>query len=205
MENLEKEETTGAGTSSPLKTKIKKRFETKRIAFMAIFVALSYAVSFIEIPLFPAAPFLKLDFGNVFILLVGFLLGPIEGVIVCALKESLRMLSSSSGGVGELANMLVTSSYILLPSVAYRFRKGLKTVIPALVAACCVGTAVALLANRYINFPLYEAFLGMSAQEAFGMLWGVILAFNLIKTLSVSILTIFLYKRLSNFLKKMKF
>lgn len=204
MENLEKEKTTGAGTSSPLKTRVKKRFETKRIAFMAIFVALSYAVSFIEIPLFPTAPFLKLDFGNVFILLVGFLLGPIEGIIVCALKESLRMLSSSSGGVGELANMLVTTSYILLPSVAYRFRKGLKTVIPTLILACCMGTAVALLANRYINFPLYEAFLGMPAKEAFGTLWGAILAFNLIKTVLISILTVLLYKRLSNFLKKIK-
>lgn len=204
MENLEKDKTTGAGTSLTQKKSLKNRFSAKRIAFMAIFVALAYAVSFIEIPLFPAAPFLKLDFGNVFILLVGFLLGPIEGILVCALKESLRMLSSSSGGVGELANMLVTSSYILLPSVVYRFRKGLKTVIPALLLACCIGTAVALLANRYINFPLYEAFLGMPAKEAFERLWGFILAFNLIKTVSVSLLTVLLYKRLSNFLKKIK-
>ena len=90
------------------KTTLKQRFSAKRVALMAMFVALSYGVSFLEIPLFPAAPFLKLDFGNVFILLIGFLLGPVEGLIVCALKESLRMIGSSSGCVGEIANMLVT-------------------------------------------------------------------------------------------------
>ena len=123
---------------------------------------------------------------------------------MCLLKESLRMLSSNSGGVGEIANMLITTSYILLPSVVYRFRKGLKVVIPALVVGCLLGTAVGLLANRYINFPLYEAFLGMPAKEAFGIFWGFILAFNLIKTSLVSLFTVLLYKRLSNFLKKIK-
>ena len=136
------------GTAAPTiktvkKTAWKNRFTAKRLAFMAVFVALSYAVSFLEIPIFPATPYLKLDFGNVFILLISFLLGPIEGVIVCVLKESLRMIGSSSGGVGELANVAATSAYILLPSVIYRFRKGLKAVIPALIGACFIGTAAA--------------------------------------------------------------
>ncbi len=179
----------------------KKRFTAKRLAFMAVFVALSYVVSFIEIPLFPAAPFLKLDFGNVFILLVSFLLGPIEGIAVCILKECLRMLGSSSGGVGELANILVTVTYLLLPSVLYRFHKGLKVVVPSLGGACLLGTAAALFANRYINFPLY---MGAGASAVFWDLFWIIVAFNLIKTVAVSVLTVLLYKRLSNFLKKMK-
>lgn len=180
----------------------KTRFSTKRLALMAVFVALSYAVSFWEIPLFPAAPFLKLDFGNVFILLISFLLGPVHGVLVCVLKEGLRALSSSSGGVGEIANICMTSAYILLPSIAYRFHKGLKIVIPCLVAACVIGTAAALLVNRFITFPLYA---GEGATALFADTWVYVMAFNLIKTLSVSILTILLYKRLSNFLKRIKF
>lgn len=174
----------------------KKPFSAKRIALMAVFVALSYAVSWIEIPI--VEPF-KLDFGNVFILLIAFLLGPIEGVIVCVLKEALRMIGSGSGGVGELANMLVTCSYILVPSVVYRFKKGLKWVVPCLIAGCLIATITALFANRFINFPLY---MGDGAAVAFQKLFWVIVAFNLGKTVAVSLLTLLLYKRLSNFFKK---
>ena len=183
------------------KTALKKRFSAKRLAFMAVFVALSYAVSFLEIPIFPTTPYLKLDFGNVFILLISFLLGPIEGIIVCVLKESLRMIGSSSGGVGELANVAATSAYILLPSVIYRFRKGLKAVIPALIGACFIGTAAALLTNRFITFPLY---MGEGAAAVYRDVIWFLIAFNIIKTSSIGLLTLLLYKRLSNFIKRMK-
>lgn len=179
------------------------RFSAKRIAFMAVFLALSYAVSFLEIPMpLFGASFLKLDFGNVFIVLVSFLLGPIEGVIVCVLKESLRMIGGTI--VGELANMIVTCAYILYPAIVYRYVKGLPTVVLSLLFGCLIGTGAAMLTNRFITFPLYEAFLGMPAKEAFSVFWGAILIFNLIKTLVISSITILLYKRLSNFLKKLK-
>ena len=168
---------------------------------MAIFVALAYAISLLDFPIFPATPFLKLDFGNVFILLSSFLLGPIEGIIVCGLKESLRILGSNSGGIGELANMITTTAYILLPSVVYRFKKGLKIVIPCLITACFIGTVTALLTNRFITFPLY---MGAGAAAVFAQAFWFIVAFNLIKTALVGVLTLLLYKRLSNFLKKMK-
>jgi riboflavin transporter FmnP len=201
-ENIQME---GVCTDLPTKPSAKKgwkkRFTSKRLAFMAVFTALAYAVSFLEIPIFPIAPFLKLDLGNVFILLISFLLGPIEGTIVCVIKESLRIFGSSSGGVGELANMLVTTSYILVPSVLYQFKKGLKGVCISLGAACVLATVVALLTNRFVNFPLY---MGDGAAAAFQEFFWIIVAFNLIKTLTISILTLLLYKRLSNFLKKWK-
>lgn len=187
---------------------LKERFTGKRIALMAIFVALSYALSFLEIPtpLFGAS-FLKLDFGNVFVLLISFLLGPVEGVIVCLLKESLRLIGGT--GAGELANFLVTSSFLLLPSIWYSYRKNLKTVIISLSISCVIATGMALLANRFIVFPAYALIMGgtifgMTVAEAFSTFWVAILLFNLIKTVAVSIITMLLYKRLSNFLKKLK-
>ena len=182
---------------------IKRRFTPKRLALMAVFVALSYVVSLWSFSIFPTTPvfFLELDFGNVFILLISLLLGPVEGVIVCFLKEALRIPVGSTGGVGELANMLMTSSYILLPSIVYRYKKGIKTVIWTLVGACLIGTASALLINRFITFPL---FLKESGVTVFEKSFFLIAAFNLIKTFSIGILTFLLYKRLSIFLKKMK-
>lgn len=187
-----------------------RRFTPKRIALMAVFVALSYAVSFLEIPMpLFGAEFLKLDFGNVFILLISFLLGPIEGVLVCLLKEGLRCLSSSSLCAGELANFLITSVYLLLPAVLYQRRKTLKTVVISLSAACLIATGAALLANRLIIFPTYAvlfggSIFGMTVSEAFLAFWLAVLLFNLIKTVAVGALTMLLYKRLSNFLKKWK-
>ncbi len=205
MQTDNQTKTEGVGTDLPQNTakkrNVKRYFAPKRLAFIAAFVALSFVVSFLEFPLFPATPFLKLDFGNVFIMLVGFLLGPVEGIVCCALKECLRMLGSSSGGVGELANMLVTTTYILLPSLIYRFHKGIKTVCFTLGIACLLGTGMALISNRYINFPLY---MGGGAAAVFGRVFWWIVAFNLVKTVAVSLLTVLLYKRLSNFLKKMK-
>ncbi len=204
-------ETTGVSTRrTPQNGGWKKRFTAKRLALMAVFVALAYAVSFLEIPLpLFGATFLKLDFGNVFIVLIAFLLGPIEGVIVCLLKESLRCIGSPSLCAGELANFLVTSSYLLLPSIAYQYKRTLKTVMITLSASCVIATGAALLANRFIIFPTYAILFGgnifgMSVQEAFQAFWGAVLLFNLIKTVSVGLLTMLLYKRLSTFLKKIK-
>lgn len=186
-----------------MRSSMKKRFTAKRLALMAVFVALSFCVSLLSFAIFPASPvfFLELDFGNVFILLISFLLGPIEGIIVCVLKETLRIMAGSTGGVGELANMLMTSAYILLPSIVYQYRKGLKTVIITLVGACFIGTGAALLVNRFITFPL---FLGAGGAAVFAEGFWLIVAFNLIKTVAIGLLTVLLYKRLSNFLKRLK-
>lgn len=196
------------GTETEVKKS--KAFSAKRLAFMAVFVALSYAVSFLEIPMpLFGASFLKLDLGNVFIMLVSFLLGPIEGVLVCLLKEALRCLSSSSMCAGELANFIVTSAYLLLPSILYKKHRNLKTVLITLSVSCLLATGVALLANRFIVFPTFAllyggSIFGMTVEQAFSAFWAGVLIFNLIKTVAVGALTLLLYKRLSNLMKKLK-
>ncbi len=215
---MEEKEMDRAGTSltgenknkRSVKEFFKKHFTAKRMALVAIFVALSYAVSLLEIPLpLFGASFLKLDFGNVFIVLISFLLGPIEGVLVCLFKEGFRCLSSSSLCAGELANFLMTSSFLLFPSILYRYKKGIKPVVFSLASSCVFSTWIALLCNRLLIFPVYAylfggSIFGMTVAEAFSAFWGAILLFNLIKTALISLLTILLYKRLSTFLKKLK-
>lgn len=175
---------------------MKNVFSTKNIAGMAVFAALAYLISFLEIPLFPAAPFLKLDFSNVFIMLAGFMYGPLPAVMVGVVKELLCLIGTSSFGVGQIANMLVICAFVLPPSITYLFKKGLKWVIITLFFSCLLQTAVALLVNKFITFPLY----GMS--DAFNGLVWVIIGFNLIKSVSVSVITVLLYKKVSYIFKK---
>lgn len=172
---------------------------TKKLVGTAVFAALSYVISFLEFPIFPATGFLKLDFSAVFTTLAGFIFGPVSGVIVCAVKELICFATkSSTGGVGEIANFIVTCGYILIPTIVYRYRKGIKTVVITLAAGCIVQAGLALLANRFINFPL---FMGDSAKAVFDSVWHYVLLFNIIKTVSISILTILLYKRVSHLIK----
>jgi len=174
---------------------------TKILVGTAVFAALSYVVSFLEFPIFPATGFLKLDFSAVFTTLAGFIFGPVSGVAVCGIKELICVFTkSSTGGIGELANFIVTSGFILIPTVVYRFKKGIKTVIITLSAGCVVQVGLALLANRFVNFPL---FMGDSAPQVFASVWHFVMLFNLIKSIAVSTLTILLYKRVSYLIKWM--
>lgn len=143
--------------------------KTKVLAGTAVFAALCYAVSWLEFAIFPAAGFLKLDFSNVFVMLGGFMYGPIAGLAITAVKELLCFLTKlSTGGVGEIANFLITSSYMLLPAIAYKYKKGIKWVLVYLAAACVLQVGVSLVVNRLINFPLY---VGSSAASMFKELW----------------------------------
>ena len=202
----ENKEINGAGMRLP----IKKRFTAKRLALMAVFVALAYVVSILEIPMpIFGAVFLNLDFGNVFIMLIAFVLGPIEGMLVCLMKEGLRCFSSMTACTGEIANFLITTAFILLPSIVYQYRRNLKTVCWTLLSACLIATVAACVANRLLIFPAFALALGgdifgMTVEQAFAVYWPALVVFNLIKTVSISALTLLMYKRLSNFLKKIK-
>ena len=177
----------------------KAYFCASRITKIAMFAALAYVVTFLEFPIFPAASFLQLDFSNVFVLLGGFMYGPVAAIIISAVKELLSLLDSQTGGVGEIANFLITFSFVIVPTIVYRFKKGLPWVIITLAIGCILQIGVSLLTNRYINFPL---FMKDDAVEYFNALWWYIILFNLIKGVAVSLVTILLYKRVSWLLKK---
>ena len=172
---------------------------TRSLAGTAVFAALAFVISLLEFPIFPAASFLQFDFSLVFILLAGFAFGPVSGIAASAVKELLRYaIGSGTGGVGEIANFLVTAAFILIPTVVYRYKKGLPIVIFTLIGGIILEAGVALITNRYINFPF---FMGEVAEQTFKELWVYVLLFNIIKTVAVSVITLLLYKRLSKFLK----
>ncbi len=177
----------------------KKYFSASAIAKIAMFAALAFAVSYLEFPIFPAASFLQMDFSCVFVLLGGFMFGPVAAVIISGVKECLRLFTTGTGGVGELANFIVTFSFVIVPTLVYRFRKGLPVVVLTLAVGCFLQVGVSLLANRYINFPF---FMGEGAAENFSRLWWYVLLFNLIKSVAISLVTVLLYKRISWLLNK---
>ncbi len=178
----------------PARKRGKVYFTAARIAKIALLTALAYAVTFLEFPIFPAAPFLQLDFSNVFVLLGGFMYGPLTAVLISGIKEVLSLLDSGTVGVGEVANFIMTFAFVIIPVTVYRFKKGLGVVILTLAIGTLVAAAVALPVNQFINFPL---FMPDSHAEVFAATWWYILLFNLIKGVAVSLVTVLLYKRIS--------
>lgn len=185
-----------------------KVFTTKNIAGMAVFAALSFVVYLIEIPIFAGTPasFLELDFSNVFVMLAGFMYGPIPAIIITIVKEAIHITVGSTGGVGELANTIITTAYVLVPSIVYHYKKGFKLVVITLLIACVIQSGMSLIVNKYINFPFFMGgapFVpNQTSDKMFASLWGYILAFNAIKSVAISVVTILLYKKVSHLFKK---
>jgi riboflavin transporter FmnP len=139
-------------------------------------------------------------------MLGGFMYGPIPAIFITVIKESIHIAVGSTGGVGELANIIITTSFVLLPSIVYRYKKGLKIVIFTLIIACLIQSGMSLIVNKFINFPFFMGSVpfvpNQTSENAFSMLWGYVLAFNAIKSVLVSVITILVYKKVSRLFKK---
>ena len=181
----------------------KLEFNGKTIAKLGIFTALSFVLTYLEFPIFPAANFLKLDFSNVFVLIGGFALGAPYGIVILVIKEVLTLFKYFNY-VGMFANIIMGLFMIIIPLFAYQKKRTLKTAIISLVIAIVLHTVVSLPVNYFINFPFYTGSAPfILTQTSIGMftgLWVYIMLFNLIKGVVLSIITLLLYKRLKNIL-----
>lgn len=171
----------------------------KKCALSSMFVALAYCVSLLEIPIFPAVGFLKLDLSFAVLMLGGYVLGPAFGELIIAATVALGLFKSSSSGVGELANFITANIFIMPPVILYKFKKGLKTVVISIAVSSALTVAAALLLNRFLLFPLY---MGDGARAVFNANVHFIAVFNVIKCAANSAITLLLYKKLKKLLNK---
>ncbi len=182
-------------------------FTATRIAYMAIFTAISYAIGLLDFALLPASPvdFLKLDFSNVFVLIGGFALGPAAGTVIAVLKELLHAITvGHTAFIGELANILMVLPYMLLPAIIYKKYKGIKTVLWTVAVGCVLQCAFSMPINYFLTFPAFsQAFGGTweGGKQLFVNVWYWALLFNFIKCLCVSAAALLLYKPLSRLIK----
>lgn len=174
-------------------------FTAKRIALTAVFAAVAFGVSWLDFPIFPPVPFLKLDFSFAIMLLAAYIIGPLGGEVVVMVTFALGLTKSQTAMVGEFANLIMAQFFVVLPAVAYKFRRKFSTVIISLSAATVAISAIGLLTNRFLLFPLY---MGEGAAEFFAGVWYFIVAFNAIKGVSNAIITVLLYKRLKKVLSR---
>lgn len=192
---------------------MKASVKVRRITVTAMFAALATVLMFFEMPVPFMPPFLKLDPSAVPILIGGFILGPVAGVVMVFIKAFVHLFSSMTGGVGELADFIITSSFVATAAIVYRRHHTRKGAVLACIAGTAVLAAVGVLANKFLLLPFYSTVMPLeSIFKACGavnplikdtntyLMYGV-LPFNLIKGIAVSLITFPVYKRMSTHIK----
>jgi len=89
----------------------------------AMLAAVSYILAFAEFPVPLSPAFARMDLSDFPALLGAFIFGPASGIMIEFVKNGLQLLSTSTGGVGELANFLIGASYVSTAGFVYRLHK----------------------------------------------------------------------------------
>lgn len=104
----------------------RKLLNTKNVVLMGMFGALAAVLMLFEVPLpFLAPSFYGLDFAEVPMLVGTFALGPAAGIVMQIVKILIKLIlkPTSTGFVGEFANVVMSCALILPAGFIYRFKK----------------------------------------------------------------------------------
>lgn len=187
---------------------------TRTITMTGMLAAISYILAFLEFPVPLSPAFARMDLSDFPALIGAFAFGPLCGLMIELVKNGLQLFSTSTGGVGELANFLMGGSYVLAAGLFYKRNKTKKNAAIAWILASIVMGITAALTNYFILLPMFEAFMPLDQVIAsFGAFIPFIrtkldvvlfnaFPFNLLKGLVIGALTMLVYKRLTPVLKE---
>lgn len=170
---------------------------TSKMIKISLLSALALILMYLDFPVIPIFPWLKIDLSDVPALLGAFGFGPIAGVLIELIKNILIVLikGTNTGLVGETANFLVGVSLVLPASLIYYKNKSKRSAILGMILGAACMEIVGIIANVYFLLPAYG--MQMSRAEALQYVTIGLLPFNGIKALMVSVITYVLYKKVS--------
>ena len=173
--------------------------KTVKLAKMAMLVAISLLLVNIHFPIFPPIAFMEYDPADIPILIGTFAFGPAAGILITVVTALLQgfTVSAASGLYGILMHIIATGTYVLVAGFIYKFHKGKKSAVRALIAGTLAMTAIMVPANLTIT----PYFMGVPVDAVTALL-PFIIAFNLIKAGVNGLITFLVYKRVSKFLHR---
>ncbi len=184
-----------------------------KILQISIFAAIATVLTFFELPVFFAPGFYKLDFSDVVVLISGFSLGPLAGILTEFLKVLLKLLikGSTTVGLGDFAGFVAGVALTLPSAVFYKKYRTFKGACVAMLLGIICLTAVSAVSNYFILLPAYEKLFSISEStiislasainplisDKFTFVLFVVCPFNLLKGALICAVTLVLYKKLS--------
>ena len=177
--------------------------KTNILVKSAMLLTIGFILTYFELPVLPAFPWLKVDLSAVPVLLSGFAFGPIAGLGVEFFKNLLvfTIKGSSTGGVGEIANFAIVGTFVLVASFIFMKKRTKKSAIIGVTLGTIAMIPIAVLANVYILVPLLFPN-GLEAELYRKYITYGIPIFNLIKGSLLSFIGVFFYSKVSFLINK---
>ncbi len=195
-----------------------KNQKIKYITKISVLSAIAAILMLFEFPLPFAPSFYELDLSEIAVLIAGFALGPMAGVLTELLKIALNLImnGTDTAFVGEIANFLIGVSFVLPASIVYKHKKTLSGAIIGMAVGTVTLAIIGALINYFIMIPAYAHFFKLPMDAIIGLgskvnpnidsLLTLILfatvPFNLLKGVICSLATALIYKRVSPILHK---
>ena len=174
-------------------------WSTKQMVIMALMCAIGALLSFVEFPLLPGVTWLKFDASNMPAMVVGFGFGPGAGVaegIVIAVIHGLLMADFT----GALMNILCVTCFVLPAALMYHKKRTYPVAIVGLVISVIAATLAAIVGNLILT-PMW---LGVPLEAVIAMIIPILIPFNLLKGVINAVLTLIIYKSISNLITPKK-
>lgn len=200
---------------------MKKVFTTKNLVLMAMFSALAAVLMLWEFPIpFIAPNFYEIDLSEIPILVGSFIMGPVSGVIMEAIKIILKLLikGTSTAYVGDFANFCIGVCLVVPASIIYRKHKTKKNAFIGMLAGTLFMAVAGVVLNYFVMIPFYVKAFGMPLEAIIGAGAKIqplvtnklsftivcVAPFNIVKGIIVSLVTALIYKHISAFVKTIK-
>ncbi len=175
------------------------RWDTRQLVIMALMAAIATLLSFVEIPILPAAPWLKYDPSFVPSMVTGFAYGAGPGVAVGLVTAILHIFMTGNFW-GGIMNILVVCAYVIPAALIYVRKHTWGGAAVGLVIGSIAQIIVAILANLVIT-PIYA---GMPVESVIALIIPVLIPFNILKVVLNSVITVAVYKAISNLITPKK-
>ena len=175
------------------------RWDTRQLVTMALLCAIGVLLSFIEFPLLPGVTWLKYDASAMPAMVSGFAFGPAAGLavgVVGAVIHGILMADFS----GAVMNILVVVGFVWPAAAIYAKRHTFKGAVAGLAVGVVAATLMAIVGNLVIT----PSWLGVPLQAVVDMIVPILTPFNLLKALLNSVLTLVVYKSVSNLITPKK-
>ena len=190
------------------------KMSTRVIAQIGILSAIAYLLRFFEIPLPIFPPFLKIDLSDVVAVFGGISMGPVAGFVIVVVKNLLQAITgSTTGGVGEFANILIAGPYVLMICLFCKKVKSYKNVLIGAVLGTIAMAIVGAVVDYFIVFPLYAkvmvpmeviiqlgTVLNPRVTDLFSFMIWLVVPFNIVKGAIMTVVILPLYKKVEKIL-----
>lgn len=189
----------------------KSSINIRKLVGTAMLGAVATILMYLEFPIPIMPAFIKMDVSELPALIAGFAYGPVSGVVVCLIKNLIKLPSTTTAAVGELFNFVMGALFVGTAALVYKKIKSRKGAAIGSVLGAAVMAIVSVPYNYFIVYPAYVVFYGMPLDAIVGTyqainpgvdgLLACLLTFNLpftfFKGLVDALICFLIYKPLS--------